>query len=615
MKKILLTILMFACLFGTAQASNRFGDLYHEVQIVDENGEDVTDITALYIYLAGTTTNATIYSDKNRQNTITIPMTEASANTTLVDGRVSWWGPDLYDFSMTNTDGVGPRTNSGHRDRSSNEGSIQFPSYLQSISSTSYTDAQSITMGTGAVWVINGTSAGTLLSFVPGADNSTVSIGTSGTTLNAGFNVYMGTGIGLKINSTGPTFTWDGGIANINVSSNFATNINTGSSTGAVNIGNAAGGAVAIDTDAGITILADDASSIKTSAGTLLIEVTGGDFTIDCTDASLILDSGEATTDAVNIDAAAGGLDVDVALSLTLTSSEETADAVDIEASGTAGGVIVASGTGDITLDSGDDIFLAADTGTGDVISIINTQGTNAAAVIVRTVAAGSIDIDSGDNITVDVADDFTVDTADGGINFIADGGTNGDIDADAEDDMTLTTGDDMTLTVGGDLIFAVTGDTTLPNDMLLKATVAISDTEMDNLAATPIELVAAVAGNTIEFVSAIFALDWATTAWTEPSAPDDLVIRYTNTTGAIVSHLLDATGFATATEDTVAFLGSNVSDAAGADVASVAVTEANSTNKGLFLHNTGSEWTASGDSQVVVITYYRLHTTAELGL
>ena len=75
MKKLLI-FLMVALLLGTVQGANRFGDTYHEIQITDENGTVVDDITALYIYLADTTTNATIYMDKERQNTITIPMTE-----------------------------------------------------------------------------------------------------------------------------------------------------------------------------------------------------------------------------------------------------------------------------------------------------------------------------------------------------------------------------------------------------------------------------------------------------------------------------------------------------------------------------------------------------------
>jgi hypothetical protein len=288
MKKFTI-ILMLALLFGTVQAGNRFGDVYHEIQIVDENGEKVDDITNLFIYLAGTTTDATIYMDEARQNTITIPMTEASTNTTLTDGKVFWWGPDKYDFSMTNGDGVGPRTNSGHRDRASNEGEIQFPSYLQSISSTNYTDAQTITMGTGADWVFQAGNVANRLSFTPAADDSTFNIGVSGTGLNSNFNVFNGTALGFKLSSAGAThsLTYDGGIVNLNPSSNFATNICTGTSTGATTIGNSAGGAIALDTDTSITVNADDSYALTVSAGAVTIAAAGasaGDVTLTAAD-------------------------------------------------------------------------------------------------------------------------------------------------------------------------------------------------------------------------------------------------------------------------------------------------------------------------------------------
>ena len=226
MKNLLFTILMVACLLSPAHAANRFGDTYHEIQIIDEEGVKVTDITNLFIYLPDTTTDATIYSDAARQNTITIPMTEASPNTTLVDGKASWWGPDLYDFSMTNGDAVGPRTNAGHAARASNVGRITFPSYLHSISTVSYLDSESVTWGTGGDWVQNGGFVANTLAFTPLADDSTVNFGTSGTGLNTNFNVYTGTALGFKLSSSGAThsLTYDGGIVNLNATSNFAVN-------------------------------------------------------------------------------------------------------------------------------------------------------------------------------------------------------------------------------------------------------------------------------------------------------------------------------------------------------------------------------------------------------
>ncbi|MCK5644432.1 MAG: hypothetical protein KAJ19_26770, partial [Gammaproteobacteria bacterium] len=369
MKKLLLLILIVASLLGTVQAANRFGDTFHEIQIVDENGVDVTDITNLFIYLAGTTTDATIYSDKNRQNTITIPMTEASTNTTLIDGRVHWWGPDLYDFSMTNGDAVGPRTNSGHRDRSSNEGTIQFPSYLQSISSTSYTDAQTITMGTGADWVFQGGNVAAQLSFTPAADDSTVNFGVSGTALNTNFNVFVGTALGFKLSSSGAThsMTYDGGIVNLNASSNFAVNICSGTSTGATTIGNSAGGAIALDTDTGITVNADDSFALTVSAGTIGLAATGGDITIDGVDSSVIIRGTEAASDAVLIDADAGSIDIDSADNITADAAD------DISLTTTDGPITLTAGggtNGNVAIVSADDTVITA----SGKVTIVNTE-------------------------------------------------------------------------------------------------------------------------------------------------------------------------------------------------------------------------------------------------
>ena len=606
MKKFTI-ILMLALMVSVA-----LGLPFHNVQVKDEDGRKVTNISSVEIYAPGTSTNAVIYADRALQNVITIPMTTSSTNTTLSNGQFFWYGPDGYDFSIT--DGTNIMNNSGNLTRNSSGNQMTFPTYLTSISSTTYSDAQSATWGTSGDFVQSaGTVAGTL-TFVPGADDNIFNIGNSGTALNSNFNVFNGTALGFKLSSSGAThsLTYDGGIANLNASSNFAVNIATGTSTGATTIGNSAGGAVAIDTDTGITVNADDSYALTVSAGTVSIAPTGGDLTLDATDKSVIVRGSEAATDAVLLDA-----------------------------DNAAGGVTVQCGTGDITLDSGDDIFLAADTGTGDVISLINTQGTAEGATIIRSVAGGiDVDFATAKNMAVtggqfiftsneDVASAFSVITNTGTsetITLVNTQGTGtgaitltttaaGDLDFNSGDDITIDAADDMITTVVGDYTLAVTGTTILPNDVLLKTTTALTHDHMDNLAATPKQVVAAVAGNTIEFVSAVLALDWGATAWTEASAPDDLVIRYENGTGPIVSQLLDATGFATATEDTVVFLGPNVANAAGAAVASVAATEANTTNKGLFLDNTGDEWTNSGDSQVVVIVYYRLHTTAELGM
>ncbi len=66
-----------------------------------------------------------------------------------------------------------------------------------------------------------------------------------------------------------------GGTVNVNASSNFDTNINTGSSTGSVNIGNVSSGAVTITSGAGITLAAGAASNISSTAGDIVFQPAG----------------------------------------------------------------------------------------------------------------------------------------------------------------------------------------------------------------------------------------------------------------------------------------------------------------------------------------------------
>jgi len=93
------------------------------------------------------------------------------------------------------------------------------------------------------------------------------------------------------------------------------------------------------------------------------------------------------------------------------------------------------------------------------------------------------------------------------------------------------------------------------------------------------------------------------------------MCIRYTDGSGAIVSTLLDATTTGVCDgEDTVTFI-APVADTVAGTTALVGVLESACTNKALVLHNTGTDYTGDGDGAIRVITYYRSHTTAELGL
>ena len=613
-----------------------------QVQFLDEFERPITTITSITVFNAGLGTSPTIYADRGALLTMTNPITSSSTNSTFLPtlGLVTWFQTEP-DYKITVTDGTKTLTVDNR-----NEGNTQFAwydNYIGTAASLSVSDNQSITVGTDSDMVLSWVNASNFMSWIPAADGSAFNLGTSGTGANVDFNWFVGTALGIKGDEGAATLIIDGLTTSINASSNFNTNINTGTSTGAVTIGSSTAGAITVDSTSTVTMNSDGAFAITTSDGS-------ADITLDATAGSVNLVSGEDAAAAISL-----VTNVGVSETIVITNTQGTSEsALNIDAA--AGGIDIDFATAkNMAIDGGQFIFtsnedvagaftVTANTGSSETIVLTNTQGTAESAFNIDA-TAGGIDIDfaTAKNMAVtggqfiftsneDVASAFSVitntgtsetitivntlgsaagaillDAKAGGVDINATGATDGD--------MTVDVGDDYTVTVTGDYTLAVTGTTTLPGNQLRRVSVAIADTEMDNLAATPKELVAAVPGSTIEFISAVIGLDWGSTAWTEPSAPDDLVVRFENGTGAIASGLLDATGFATATEDTYAHMSPVVASAAGAALASVAVTEANSTNKALVLHNTGSEWTNSGDSQVVVVVYYRLHTTAELGL
>jgi len=411
MFKKLLTILTAAVLVcPVAFGQPSVGTTYHEIQIIDEMGEKVTDITSVSIYNPGTTTESTIYAGRNGTLAMTNPVLadSGSTNSTLSSGYMYWWGPGNYDFSMT--DGTNTHTNSGHRDRTASEGRIAFPSYLTSISSTTYDDDETITLGTGADWVINAGTTDDLLTFVPATDGAVFRIGTSGTTVNADFEVYTGSGVGLLINEGTSTFGITGLTTSINASSNYATNINTGTSTGAVTIGSGTSGAWAIDGTTTGTLNADDSIGITTTEAS-------ADITIDATAGSVIIDAAEAAADAILIKCttAAGGIDItshadidmtttgasgeDISItntggSVIITATEAAADAIVLNASTAVGGI-------DIT--SNADIDITTTGAATEDINITNTGGSIIATATENVQGAIHIEANGGTSESINI--------------------------------------------------------------------------------------------------------------------------------------------------------------------------------------------------------------------
>jgi len=194
-------------------------------------------------------------------------------------------------------------------------------------------------------------------------------------------------------------------------------------------------GSTKIDSADNLDIDAADDITIDTAGGSITTTLVGGDFALDATNASVHLDAGEAVTDAINIDAAAGGLDVDVALSISLTSTENTVDAIEIVASAggidiTAAGaatedIDIANAAGSVNITAGEDhaaaIVITEDGGVSGGINIYADQGTGASATTEHDASVQLHSDDGGIGLytTANLSDAIRIETNGGVDEFI----------------------------------------------------------------------------------------------------------------------------------------------------------------------------------------------------
>ncbi len=129
-------------------------------------------------------------------------------------------------------------------------------------------------------------------------------------------------------------------------------------------------------------------------------------------------------------------------------------------------------------------------------------------------------------------------------------------------------------------------------------AVVDINSVEIQALAADQFELVAAPGANMYrEFVSATLILDNGTN-YDNAASDGNLVIRFTDGDGVVVSASVEADAFIDATADTIA---------RAIPITSTIVAASASVNKALVLDNDGDEYT-TGTGVLRVITTYRTH-------
>jgi hypothetical protein len=127
---------------------------------------------------------------------------------------------------------------------------------------------------------------------------------------------------------------------------------------------------------------------------------------------------------------------------------------------------------------------------------------------------------------------------------------------------------------------------------------VTITAAQMLALNATPITVIPAPgAGRFIEFIGGSVALDYNANAYSGIAAGEDLVLRYTNGSGVIVSTTLETTGFLDQTADQVrTFKG-------------IATDYVPAVNAPIVLHMTTGEIT-TGDSPLYLNLVFRVHET-----
>lgn len=205
------------------------------------------------------------------------------------------------------------------------------------------------------------------------------------------------------------------------------------------------------------TITSATASSVGTTGA-------GIDLSLSSASGSVPISAGEAVANAIGLQAAAGGIDIDGALQVNIASSQNAVDAVRILAS--AGGIdidAVGAATEDINItNTGGSIVLQATESAVDSIDIISTAGgirlraTGAAATedisltatgssvvltATETVAdaidinatTGGIDIDAAGQVNIatsqSAADSIVIESTAGGIDILASGAAGEDID------------------------------------------------------------------------------------------------------------------------------------------------------------------------------------------
>lgn len=258
-----------------------------------------------------------------------------------------------------------------------------------------------------------------------------------------GIDVDAGTG-GIAIDSTG-AFSIDGAAASNITTTGAGIDLTLSSVLGSVLVSSTEDAALAIRLHAngGTSETIQIHSDQGTGVGSVNLLSDVGGITIRST--------GLASADAINLEAAAGGIDADAALQINIASSQAAvADSVRIVASAADGGIDIDAGTGGITIDTTGAFSI-------DGAAASNVTVTGAAADLTLSSAGGSVNITA----TEAAADAIVLNASNaaGGIDLLTGGG-----------EITISSSGNVTLAPGTDTQASPTA-TAVVNARVFKAT------------------------------------------------------------------------------------------------------------------------------------------------
>ena len=244
--------------------------------------------------------------------------------------------------------------------------------------------------GGAGVGALTSESGDDLNLFAGAVNTSSPSAGSESLRLASGtaglINIDAGT-LGFDVDSVG-TFMLDVTAGGISLDaagvSNFTTttgDLMVNSTTGSVNIfaGEAVADAINIDAAiGGIDIDCDTGFTLDVASGSMSLDAAGisnmtaaGDLTVNSTTGKLILTAADAGVDAIDMDASSGGIDMDCDSSFTV---DVASGGISMDATTACN---LSTTTGDLTISStAGSVILTSDEATSDAIQLLPTAAT-----------------------------------------------------------------------------------------------------------------------------------------------------------------------------------------------------------------------------------------------